>query len=159
MMKKMKRWIFIGAVAALVLGGGVFPSVSLAESLPQVNDPSLSVGQERLPDYHKILNEQVVLQLEAAIREILQIEPAYRVAQAEVKEATRQIRPFLPLMLEASEPFDPKIGNLVAILGMKKVPMKENVSNLRFEMKTFTLKMSNLEPVLEPKRFFMVLRE
>ena len=153
-MKRINKWILIGVMVAL--GGLLSTGVASASvGLPQAGHSLSLMGL----DHYKIPNEQIVLQLEAAIREILQIEPAYRVAQAEVKEVTRQIRPFLPLTLETSELFDPKIGDWVAILGMKKMPMKEDVSNLRFETKAFTLKMSKLEPVREPKKFFIVLRE
>ena len=61
---------------------------------------------------------------------------AYRAAQAEVKEATRQISLFLPMALEASELFKQKLGDLVAALGMKKAPMRKNVSSHRIEAMT-----------------------
>ena len=80
--------------------------------------------------------------------------PAYRAAQAEVKEATRQISLFLPMALEASELFKQKLGDLVAALGMKKAPMRKNVSSLRIEAMTLKRKAPKLELVIQSKRFF-----
>lgn len=160
-MNSMNRWMLIGAISALGgllvigtlssafggLGGGGFASASLAYHPPQGDDPILedSAG--------------VWFQLGAAIREVERIEPAYRTAQAEVKEAARQIKSFLPVTLEASEPIKQNPTDLVAVLGMKKIPMKENVSSLRFEARTFMGEMPQSEPVLLSKSFFRILRE
>ena len=125
-------------VLSFALGGSIFPPASLASTarLLAPNDP-----------------------FEVAIREIQRIEPAYLAAQAEVKEATRQISSFLPMALEPSEPFQQKMQDMVAALGMKKAPMRETGSGLRFEMITLRHKAATVEPARDSKGFFKILRE
>lgn len=139
----IKRWILIGAMGLIGIG------------MLLVGFPSTSLAQE---DLTLQSSEAAWFPLEAAVREVQRIEPAYRAAQAEVKEAARQIKSFLPVTLEASEPIKQNPTDRVAVLGMKKIPMKENVSGLRFELGTFNGDSAKLESVFSSKPLFKVLR-
>ncbi len=148
MLTTMKRWVFIGVMSTFggLLGIGALPALG-GDGFP------LSRSDKALEDF-----KEIRFQLETAIREVQQIEPAYRAAQAEVQEATRQIKSFLPAALEASGSFNQKPGDLAAAPGMKKAPMKENLSTPQFDVRTLKRKAAKLEPAIETKQFFMILR-
>lgn len=148
----MKKWVLIGAIGLSVIGalsaiaGGGFQPESLAQHSPQGDDAILedSAG--------------VWFQLKAAVQEVQRTEPVYRAAQLQVNEATRQIKSFLPAALKASEQVKQKQDELVAIFGMKKAPMKESASSLRFDLITLNSKLPKFETVVPSKPLFKVLR-
>ena len=158
----MKPGVLSRVIGVLVMGvlWSGFPSVSLCKDSDRLPGQSFAL-QPRIAQSEVVLSEsqEIGFQLVAAILEIQQIEPAYRDALIQVKQATRQIKSLLPMTLEASESFKLKLGDLVAGLGMKKALLKENSLNLRFDLITLKHIAPNFERVLESKRSFMVLRE
>lgn len=157
----MKPRVLLRVIGVLVMGAlwSSFPSVSLCKGSDRFPEQSFAL-QSRIAQSEGVLSasEEIGFQWVAAIREIQRAEPAYRVALVQVKEAIRQIKSFLPMTLEAAEPFKQKLGDWVAGLGMKKAPLKENGSSLRFEVRTLKWKVPQSEPMLQSNRSFMVLR-
>ena len=158
----MKPGVLSRVIGVLVVGAlwSGFASVSLCKGADHFPGQAFAL-QPKIAQSEVISSEseKIGFQLVAAILEIQQIEPAYRAALVQVKQAIRQIKSLLPTTLEASESFKQKLGDLVAGLGMKKAPRKENGLNLRFDLTALKHHAPSFEPVLWLKKLFMVLRE
>ena len=158
----MKPRILLRVIGIFVMGAlwSGFASVSLCKGADHFPGQSFALQSKvAQPEVVSSESEEIGFQLVAAILGIQQIEPAYRAALVQVKQAIRQIKSLLPTTLEASEVFKQKLGDLVAGLGMKKAPLKENGLNLRFDLTALKHHAPNFDRVLWLKKLFMVLRE